>query len=47
MTRRHSKQQVTNFSEFIADPPIAGSLVVFGLIALILSILEFTSALAY
>ena len=37
----------SNFSEFIEDPPIAASLLVFGLVALVLAILEFGKALGY
>ena len=36
-----------SFSEFITQPHIAAALLVFGLIALFLSILEFSQAVSY
>ncbi|MBI2327900.1 hypothetical protein HYU92_06300 [Candidatus Curtissbacteria bacterium] len=38
---------VLSFSEFVSEPPIATTLLVIGLIALVLSILEFSQAVSY
>lgn len=44
-----SKQEtkVESFAEFIMEPPVAIALIVFALIALLFSILEFSKAVAY
>lgn len=38
------KSPKNSFAEFLADPMISMALIVFGLIALVLSIIEFTNA---
>lgn len=41
------KSPKNSFAEFLADPLISTALIVFALIALLFSIIEFTNALAY
>ena len=43
---RAVKTPKNSFAEFLADPMITMSLIVFGLIALMLSIMEFTDAIS-
>lgn len=48
--KRKTKQasiDLKNFSEFIFEPPVGIALIVFALIALLFSILEFAKAITY